>query len=225
MSYDRAAYSRVGKSLVQKHQQHLDTQLEVLRQALVNFATEHAGEIAASPEFTAKFTQMCVLAGLDPLKLMLLRRPSPLLAIAVRLMEFCEQTIHINGGLIAVSDLASQLLDQEIGLTVTEADITKAVELLQSLGPGYSLITINQQRWLKYSSATDDMLSDQHKLLELCQFMGGYVTYRLLRDNYGWELDRCRRVVDEMILQALLWIDYGPPNSQELLFWVPSHLG
>lgn len=229
MSFDRAAYSRVGKSLVQKHQQHLDTQLEVLRQALVNFASEHASDIAASPEFTAKFTQMCVLAGLDPLKLMLLRRLSSSsqepLAVAVRVMEFCQQTIHINGGLIAVSDLATQLLDADIGLTVTEAEVVKAVDALQKLGPGYSLITINSQRWLKYSSATDDMLSDQHKLLELCQFMGGYVTYRLLRDNYGWDGERCRRVVDEMILQALLWIDNGPPNSTELLFWVPTNLG
>lgn len=223
MSLDRDAYSRVGKSLVQKHQQEQETQIEVFRQALINFATDYSAEIAANNEFSAKFTQMCVLAGLDPLQLMLVaKRDNFANGVAVKLVEICDKTIHINGGLMAMADVISQLGDSEVGLSVDEEAVEQAVKVLGELGPGYSLIGINGQKWLKYSSATDEMLVDQRKVYELCQFMGGFVTYRLLRDNHGWERNRCERVVDEMISRGLLWIDYGPPEGREMMFWVPS---
>ena len=37
--------------------------------------------------------------------------------------------------------------------------------------------------------------------------MGGYVTYRLLRDNYGWDKVRYKTVIDEMIMNGFYgWI-------------------
>lgn len=219
-TYNKDAYLRLGQALLQRHQEQLDTQLLVLRQALASFASDHADEIASNPEFLAKFTQMCLLAEVDPLEMLLVARTKLFhLALAVKLMEVCQKTTHINGGLIAVDALIKQFAGEEVPLNVTETDITKAVGVLSSLGPGYLLVPINNQTWLKYLSATDLLLADQRKIFELCQFMGGYVTHRLLRDNYGWDPVRCTSVVDEMILRGLLWIDYGPPGLKETLFW------
>ena len=49
--------------------------------------------------------------------------------------------------------------------------------------------------------------------------MGGYVTYRLLRDNYGWDKVRYKTVIDEMIMNGFYgWIHKTMVN-------IGNHLG
>ena len=51
--------------------------------------------------------------------------------------------------------------------------------------------------------------------------MGGYVTYRLLRDNYGWDKVRCKTVIDEMIMNGFYgWIHKTMANGN-----IGNHLG
>ena len=79
---------------------------------------------------------------------------------------------------------------------------------------------INGKKWLKFSS-TENLSNDQLKIYELCEFMGGYVTYRLLRDNYGWDKVRYKTVIDEMIMNGFYgWIHKTMVNGN-----IGNHLG
>ena len=50
--------------------------------------------------------------------------------------------------------------------------------------------------------------------------MGGYVTYRLLRDNYGWDKVRYKTVIDEMIMNGFYGLD--SQDNGEWQYWEPS---
>ena len=108
-----------------------------------------------------------------------------------------------------------------IQIGVVENDIELALLILNVLGKGYEILNINGKKWLKFSSATGGNLSnDQRNVYEVCGFMGGYVTRRILRDNFGWDALRCKTVVDEMIMNGLLWVD--EQGDREWMYWEPS---
>lgn len=224
---DRDAYVKLGKALTERHSSHLSAQLSVFQSALVNFATDHSDTIKNNPEFCNKFTQMCLLIGVDPLELFVFIESSNkksenfYLGLAVRVVEICQETREINGGLISFKELHSRLKETtSVPLELQQEDISKALVLLGNLGKGYEVLDINGSKWVKFLGSTNSTISnDQKKVYELCGFMGGYVTHRLLRDNYGWDAVRSKAVIDEMILNGFLWIDAGP---QEWQFWEPS---
>lgn len=224
---DRDAYVKLGKALTERHSSHLSAQLSVFQSALVNFATDRGDTIKNNPEFCNKFTQMCLLIGVDPLELFVFIESSNkksenfYLGLAVRVVEICQETREINGGLISFKELHSRLKETtSVPLELQQEDISKALVLLGNLGKGYEVLDINGSKWVKFLGSTNSTISnDQKKVYELCGFMGGYVTHRLLRDNYGWDAVRSKAVIDEMILSGFLWIDAGP---QEWQFWEPS---
>lgn len=228
---DRDAYTQLGRSLHERHRDQLSTQLSVFQSAVINFANDHGDEIKLNGEFRNKFTQISQLIGIDPLELLLYTskrnqtkpKDNFLVGLAVRIVEICQLTRDLNGGLISMKELVSILKDtHNVSIEVTEGDIEQSVSMLNTLGNGYEMLTINDKKWLKYTSAIGDSLSnDQKKIYELCGFMGGYVTYRLLRDNYGWDKVRCKTVIDEMIMNGFLWVDTQAPRG-EYQFWEPS---
>lgn len=225
---DRDAYLRLGQALTQRHSDQLSAQLSVFQSALVNFAGEHGDMIKSNPEFQSKFTQMCHLVGVDPLELLLFvdaktkKGENFYMGLAVRVVEICQETRDINGGLISLKELHSRLQETvSVPLSVLEEDILKALALLGNLGNGYEVILINNKKWIKYSAVSGGISNDQKKVYELCEFMGGYVTNRLLQDNYGWDSARLKTIVDEMIMNGFLWIDNQGPDSQ-WQFWEPS---
>lgn len=221
---DRDAYSRLGKTLSDRHSDNLAAQLSVFQLALVNFAVDHGDEIKSNAEFRGKFTKLCEMTGVDPLELLVLvvskSKNNPLLhiGIGVRVVEICQETRDINGGLISFKELHLRLKDSlSVPLTVTEDDIGKAIETLGVLGKSYEVFTTNNKRWVKFQGSSG-VSSDQKRVYELCEFMGGYVTHRLLRDNYDWDAVRAKTVLDDMIMNGFLWIDEGT----ELRYWEPS---
>lgn len=229
ISSDRDAFLKLGKSLNQKHANELSTQLSVFQSVVVNFAVEHGDSIRTNPEFRAKFTQICLLIGIDSLELLLLlelrlkKKDNFYCGLAIRIVETCQQTRDINGGLISMRELRSRMEDStSVPLVILDDDILKALSILNGLGEGFELLTINKKRWIRHftSSGKKGISSYQQSIYELCEFMGGYVTYRLLRDNYGWDKVRLKTVIDEMIMNGFLWID--SQGSGDLQFWEPS---
>lgn len=225
---DRDAYSQLGQRLTAEHNDRLLTQLQVLQSALVNFASEHGEEIKLNSEFRTKFTQMCLLANVDPLQLVLQKQDRSKnkndnfsVALAVRIVEVAQATRGLNGGLMSINELLVRLNDNpQIPLNVGDDDVQKGLAILTTLGQGYNILDINGKKWLKFSSATGtNISSDEKSIYELSGFMGGFVTYRLLIDNYGWDKVRCKTVIDDMIMNGFLWVDEG---SNEPQFWVPS---
>lgn len=226
---DRDAFSRLGESLTQKHSDELSAQLSVFQSVLVNFALEHGESIRTNSEFQAKFTQICHLIGVDPLELLLIsesrlkKKPNLYCGLAIRIVEICQETSDINGGLISMKELRSRLQQElNVPLQVSEGDIMKALSTLIDLGEGLELLTINKKRWIRHFTAAgkNGISSDQQKVYALCEFMGGFVSYRLLRDNYGWDSVRLKTVIDEMIMEGFLWID--SQGEEGWTFWEPS---
>ncbi|KAK6456818.1 sucrose non-fermenting [Scheffersomyces xylosifermentans] len=232
------AYSKLGQSLNERHTDQLSTQLSVFQSALVNFAREHGEEIKQNSEFRNKFTQICQSVGIDPLDLLLYsgsvsktsksqssktQSDNYFISLAVRIVEVCQETRDINGGLIPLKELVSIIRENSyINIEVTESDVEKSLSTLNTLGKGYDILTIHDKKWLKFTSALGGSISnDQKKVYELCGFMGGYVTYRLLRDNYAWDKLRCKTVIDEMIMNGFLWVD-SQGEGAEWQYWEPS---
>lgn len=228
---NRDAYSNLGRLISERQSSELSTQLSVFQSALVNFANEHGDEIKQNEEFRKKFTQMCLLADIDVLELLIItsKKNSKASAeninigLAVKIVELCQETRDLNGGLISLKELLQLLKSKDnVNIDVKEADIHKALSVLNTLGKGYEIMNINNKLWLKFSSATNSSISnDQKRIYEMCEFMGGYVTYNLLKDNYGWDRVRCKSVIEEMIMNGFLWVDSQGPGG-ESLFWEPS---
>ncbi|RCK65798.1 Vacuolar-sorting protein SNF8 [Candida viswanathii] len=228
---DRDAYKQLGRSLNERHSNQLSTQLQVFQSALINFANDHADEISLNLEFKNKFTQISQLIGIDPLDLLIYTSKNNSnnnsmtnfhAALSVKIVEVCQNTRDLNGGLISVKELISILRENSSGivLDITEKDIDNSLASLNNLGKGYEVLFINGKKWLKFSS-TENLSNDQLKIYELCEFMGGFVTYRLLQDNYAWDKVRCKSVIDEMIMNGFLWVDSQDPTG-EWKYWEPS---
>lgn len=230
-SNDRDKYSELGEIFNKKHTEALSTQLSVFRSALINFANDHGDEIKEKDEFRNKFTQICQLVGVDPLELMIhtfsksqKRNESFYSALAVRIVEICKLTREMNGGIMSMKELISRLSENvNLETPITDSDVKKLFHILESLGGGFEFININGKQWLKFSSTSSGgkgMSSDQQKIYEMCEFMGGYVTVKLLRDNYGWDTIRCSNVLEELIMDGYLWIDSQAESGVQ--YWVPS---
>lgn len=229
-SADRKIYLKIGKSLVDRHSTQLSAQLAVFQSALINFASEHAAVIKKNPEFRDKFTKMCNSIGVDPLELLLFVDSSSkktdafYMGLAVRVVEICQETRDINGGLISLKELHSRLQETfTVPLKVSEDDVTLSLDLLKGLGKGYETLRISDLLWVKFSgpAGSGTISNDERKIYELCVFTGGYTTHKLLRDNYGWEQVRAKSVIDDMIRNGLLWVDAQGPNGQ-WQYWEPS---
>lgn len=226
---DRDTYLRIGKSLVDRHSAQLSAQLAVFQSALINFAIDHGESIKNNSEFRDKFTKMCNVIGVDPLELLLLvdsaskKKDEFYLGLAVRMVEICQRTRDINGGLISLKELHSRLQETfTVPLQVTEDDLSRALGLLASLGKGYESLRILDVTWIKFSgpAGLGAISNDERKVYELCIFTGGYATHRLLRDNYGWDMIRAKAIIEDMIRNGLLWVDSQGPAGQ-WQYWEP----
>lgn len=234
-SNDRDRYTRLGQYLNELHSDQLSTQLSVFESALINFANDHGDEIRQNNEFRSKFTELCQLIGIDPLELTIysnskapIRNENFYISLSVKVVEVCQETRNLNGGLVSFKELLPRLQNNvNLHSSITEPDLLKALDILKDLGNGYEVLTINDKKWLKFSLASsslnENFTTDQKRVYEVCTFMGGYVTYRLLRDNYGWDKIRCKSVINEMITNGFLWVDSQGVNG-EWQYWEPSKI-
>ncbi|KAI5961702.1 dot2 [Candida theae] len=233
---DRDAYQELGKRLNQQHSEQLATQLQVFRSALVNFVNDHGNEIKSNAEFRSKFNQISQSIGMDPLDLLIYANSKNITSkggnnkrdtnnfttgLAVKIVEICQETRDLNGGLIPIRELQSILTDNtsDLKIEVSAKSIEQAITILNSMGKNYELLVINNESWLKFSSI-ENLSSDQLKIYELCSFTGGYATMGLIRDNYGWDKIRTHSVIDEMIMNGILWVD--EQGEDEWQYWEPS---
>lgn len=214
---DRDAYLRFGQNLTKQHLESLQAQLSVFQQALINFAKDHSAQIKQKPEFQRQFSAMCRQVGVDPMELLLLEPRSLHDALSVRIVEVCQETQAMNGGLILLREVHSRIKDGlSVPVEIKEADVEKSAAILALMGSGYNLETISGNQWLKFGG--DAVLQSHRRVYELCEFTGGYVTYRLLRDNFGWDSVRLQSVLEDMIMCGFLWID---TQGSLDMYWEP----
>lgn len=69
-------------------------------------------------------------------------------------------------------------------------------------------------------SVPKELNTDQSTVLEALQVLG-YVTVSMLRVNLGWEAARAQTVLDDLLSDALVWID---TQADETEYWTPMHM-
>ncbi|KPI36512.1 Vacuolar-sorting protein dot2 [Cyphellophora attinorum] len=239
------SYSTLGTHLKSTQSASLATQLEVFQSLLHNFALEHSSTIKSNPQFRTQFAQMCVAIGVDPLagsyqsgsasattgkgvgglwaKVLGHDVNDFYFSIAVRIVELCLTTRSMNGGLLGVKECREALTKATtIGnafSSVSEDDILRAVKSLEPLGSGFKVVEIGGRAFIR--SVPKELNTDQSTVLEVLALLQGGVSVGLLRDNLGWEEARCVTVLEDLLADSLVWVDY---QCREAEYWSPQGL-
>jgi ESCRT-II complex subunit VPS22 len=96
-------------------------------------------------------------------------------------------------------------------------DIVRSIGALGPLGPGISIISLrNGERYIR--SVPKELNPDQATVLEVAG-INGYISVSLLRVNLGWEEERSGSVLEELIVEGMVWVDEG---GMEKEYWIPK---
>lgn len=239
------SYSTFGQNLKSSQSASLATQLQVFQSLLHNFALEHSATIKSNPQFRTEFARMCNAIGVDPLagsysqgkggkaggagkadslwaKVLGHDVNDFYFSIAVRIVELCLASRALNGGLLGVLECRDSLVKgSAIGSSlpnVSEDDILRAVKSLEPLGSGFKVVEIASKKFIR--SVPKELNTDQSTVLEVLQLLGS-VTVSLLRDNLGWEKVRAVTVLEDLLADSLVWVDY---QCREAEYWSPVGL-
>ncbi|KAH9877655.1 hypothetical protein IAQ61_003023 [Plenodomus lingam] len=141
--------------------------------------------------------------------------------LGVLIVEECRATRSENGGLISLSDLKSRISKStRIGgsMSVSDDDISRAVDALAPLGSCFSIVKIGHRTLIR--SVPKELNTDQSTVLEAIQVLG-YVTVSMLQINLGWESARARAVVEDLMADSLVWVDRQAEESE---YWSPAFM-
>ncbi|OAL00773.1 EAP30-domain-containing protein [Phaeosphaeriaceae sp. SRC1lsM3a] len=240
-------YTTHGAALRTRNAQSLETQLSVFQSLLHNFALTHAKDIRANPAFRAEFARMCSALNIDFLASSYTKGGdgsssgggdgkggesiwAQLLGgsvndfyfnLGVLIVEICRATRSENGGLISVSDLRARIQKGRGvggGLTVSDDDVARAVDSLKPLGACFGIMTIGHRQLIR--SVPRELNIDQSTVLEAIQVLG-YVTVSMLQVNLGWERARACAVVEDLMVDSLVWVDCQAGENE---YWSPAFM-
>ncbi|KAL1305581.1 hypothetical protein AAFC00_007186 [Neodothiora populina] len=228
-------YATYGAALRSAHADSLANQLSVFQAALHSFSISHGAEIRSNPSFRAEFARMCNTIGVDPLASsnhlgkggegsfwaqMLGGSVNDFyFELAVRVVEVCRETRLENGGMIDVTEVHKRIQQGRGiggGIEVSSDDILRAVESLKPLGSGFTVMRIGTKQMIR--SVPKDLNTDQSTVLEAIQILG-HVTVSMLQINLQWERARAVAVIDDLVADALVWVD---AQAEETEYWSPA---
>ncbi|KAK2882637.1 hypothetical protein FQN49_000149 [Arthroderma sp. PD_2] len=236
------SYATHGANLRSTHASSLQTQLSVFQSLLHTFALEHAETIKSNPTFRAEFARMCHAIGVDPLAASNIKGKGKkglgeggsfwtqilggdvndfYFEVAVRVVELCRETRAENGGLISVETCRRIVGTGKAiggGLEVSEDDILRAVESLAPLGSGFTIVKVGSKKFVR--SVPKELNTDQATVLEVIQLLG-FVTVSMLQLNLKWEKARSKTVIDDLLADGLVWVDYQCAEEE---YWSPQYL-
>jgi ESCRT-II complex subunit VPS22 len=233
-------YTSHGAALRTRNAASLSTQLSVFQSLLHNFALTHSKDIRANPAFRTEFARMCSALNIDFLSSSYHRdTPSAggesiwtqLLGpsvndfyfnLGVLIVEECRATRAENGGLISVADLRARIQKGRGvggGMSVSDDDVRRAVDALGPLGSGFRMVEIGHRSLIR--SVPRELNTDQSTVLEAVQVLG-YVTVSMLQVNLGWERPRACAVVEDLMVDSLVWVDTQAGENE---YWSPAFIG
>lgn len=215
-------YQQVGEELVGKQRLALETQMEVFRAALLDFKRDHSEEIGRDPDVTASFSEICMSFGIDPLVVTLDTNPEERdNQLALKVVEFCTNSRFLNGGIVSINDLLISInkdawISDDLHLDFKDTDIKRAISHLNVLGSELKLVKIGKRQYIKCTP--QELNTDQQLIIETAEMLG-FVSVPMLRDNFNWKTVRCKSVIDELVMNGILWLD---ANERELKYWTTS---
>jgi ESCRT-II complex subunit VPS22 len=233
-------YTSHGAALRTRNAASLSTQLSVFQSLLHNFALTHSKDIRANPAFRTEFARMCSALNIDFLSSSYHRDTASaggesiwtqLLGpsvndfyfnLGVLIVEECRATRAENGGLISVADLRARIQKGRGvggGMSVSDDDVRRAVDALGPLGSGFRMVEIGHRSLIR--SVPRELNTDQSTVLEAVQVLG-YVTVSMLQVNLGWERPRACAVVEDLMVDSLVWVDTQAGENE---YWSPAFIG
>lgn len=221
-------FQHLGSALTQAQQDQLLTQLQVFQAALLSFKSEHSTEIVQNEQLRKVFADICVSFGIDPLVVASsisgeqnnkVERSNQL---CLKMIELCNLTRPVNGGLILLKDLAQLInsdtwVSTDLHLKFTEEDVLDSLKHLNVMGDELQLVNIGNRKYIK--SIPQDLDVDQSAILETADILG-YVNVSILRDNFGWKKSRCQHAIDDLISNGILWVDIQKNHQPK--YWITS---
>ncbi|KAG5652959.1 hypothetical protein H0H81_002967 [Sphagnurus paluster] len=226
----KASFAQLSSALSQSQVDHLHSELNQFRTALLHFASTHRDSIRSDPSFRHSFQQMCSSIGVDPLAgprkggwwAELLGLGDWQYELGVQIVDVCVSTRDRNGGLIEMSELTrlvSRLRGVDGGV-ITEDDVARSIRTLQPLGAGYQIVDIGGRRMVR--SVVKELDQDQSVVLAVAQLEGGRIVEGTLVERKGWARERARAALENMVYRdGLCWLD----DQDEVVgraYWVPS---
>lgn len=97
-------------------------------------------------------------------------------------------------------------------------DIVRSIGALSPLGPGLSVVTLpNGERYIR--SIPKELNPDQATVLEVAGISGGFISVSMLKVNLGWEDERGKSVLEDLVVEGMVWVDDG---GYEREYWIPT---
>lgn len=212
----------------------LNEQMESFRSHLQTFATKHKKEIRKNPVFRRQFQEMCAALGVDPLQsssnfwTKLLGVGDFYYELAVQVVEVCMATSHRTGGFMQLRDLlqrvkasrnVAKVKFNSTADEIEEEDVLKAIEKLSKLGGGIKAIP--SAKTYIVQSVPSELSMDSTVVLLQAQERGGHVDLSSLITAHKWSNERATKVINQMIMEGVVWIDNQTPNG-ETFYWFPG---
>jgi ESCRT-II complex subunit VPS22 len=223
------SYSTLSSTLSSQQAQSLSSQLSTFQSSLSQFSTQHRSRITSSPSLRSHFTQLCAELGVDPLgggakglwdKLGV---GDWYYALGVQIVDVCLEARERGGGLVALDEVISAVerlrhaggrgaagAKVPPGNEITAEDVRKAIEVLEPLGCGYTLIETGGGRKVVqcYPTGLD---RDSLAVVEAASERGrGIVTSEIVwefKRDEGWTRERATRAVEKALGEGVIWID------------------
>lgn len=195
--------------------------LDNFKIALIEFAAKHRDRINKDPEFRMHFNSMCNSAGVDPLASSkgfwanILGVGDFYYELGVVVIHICMKRRPQNGGIIFFSELVSLVQAYPTfndKVSISDEDIRRAVEKIQTLGHGFRIITRSSVKLLV--SIPLELNKDHEELLDIAastqQGLGDYVGTFVTEEAMilrGWAEARFQIIIMGLLREGIAWID------------------
>ncbi|ORY00841.1 winged helix DNA-binding domain-containing protein [Basidiobolus meristosporus CBS 931.73] len=218
-------FREVGNVIASNQIEQMQSQLELFRTNLEEFAHKHRKDIRKDPTFRMHFQRMCNNIGIDPLASNkgfwgeLLGVGDFYYELGIQIIQACMATRDMNGGLIDLEEL-QKMVEQSRGKNsqeITKEDIVRAIKTLSPLGSGFGIIRIGERQMVQ--SIPRELNKDQSEVLALAQ-ESSHVNASAVENIFGWPKERVTSVMSNLLKDGLCWVDSQAEPEDE--YWVPS---
>ena len=121
--------------------------------------------------------------------------------IALRILEIGKQFRAQTGGILSISEVVLKLNDESQGITVSIADVTSALKLLQN---NAMIHEIRQLAGMKVVVFVDPKLSNDHQtILELAARFQGQIGLTEMVKETSWTLERVNQALSQLFQQKI----------------------
>lgn len=228
-------FEEKSSELAENQLMKLNEQMDVFRKHLQEFASKHRKEIRKDPLFRRSFQEMCASVGVDPLQSSnnfwskLLGVGNFYYELAVQIVEVSMATSHRNGGIMTIHELLNRVKasrnvakiksSSASNDEITVDDILRAIEKLSKLGGGIRAIPSGKTFIIQ--SVAAELSMDNVTVMSKAQESGGHVDQVLLIDSLGWSPERAEKALNDLIMEAIVWIDKQTPTGA-VWYWFPG---